>query len=691
MLLTSLPTLTRPLAITHVNVVPMDTERVLADYTVSIEDGRISAVAPAGQFGALADSTQLVDGRGLYLMPGLADMHVHLREAGQSALFLANGVTFVRNMWGFPLHLSMQRTVERREWVGPRMLTTSPIVDGLNADGQPHWPGCTWLTDPAHAADLVRGYAERGYQQLKVYQFLMPDVHRALAAAAREFGLPVTGHCPDGMTFEQAIAQGQVCFEHLTGLGAGHLRNGQALPQIRRLASQATFEMQRETRRLLAEEIDFDALRRLAGQMAEQQIWNCPTSTVWRFLSQEPAQATRDPNLRYMTEDALGEWQRRLGVGASPERIQRRKQLMELQRIGDEARFRALKLLLDEGAPLLLGTDAPNPSVVPGFSIHQELENLVNAGFSPFQALRCGTSEAARFVGESDAWGTVAPGKRADLALLANNPLNDVHAASRPMAVFVNGFYLSRQQLDALLEQRASLVSATPEPVPLSSPPAGASVGRRGVLRASIDGRINSFITYRCSQLLDRGWLLEERRTMTWEPGREARRQVWLGTDFKLDRLEDAYVTLVGEARYVVQWADDRSTYELTSVALDGTEVQRTIGDRRLPLAWGLGVVALPHLVTECAEDTTVRVLAASFEPGAAGDFAPVDMRVTPVDDEAGARAWLVRVHGAAASERIYRFDADGHFLELRETFSGRSRRVVPHDQDVPKPRMRSV
>jgi Amidohydrolase family len=137
---------------------------------------------------------------------------------------------------------------------------------------------------------------------------------------------------------------------------------------------------------------------------------------------------------------------------------------MELQRAGNEGRFRALKLLLDKGAPLLLGTDAPNPFVIPGFAIHEELANLVRAGLSPFQALRCGTSEAARFMCEADEWGTIAAGRRADLLLLSANPLDRVEAVARPEAVLVNGFYLSRDQLDELLEERAVTVAATIAP-----------------------------------------------------------------------------------------------------------------------------------------------------------------------------------------------------------------------------------
>ncbi len=134
----------------------------------------------------------------------------------------------------------------------------------------------------------------------------------------------VTGHCPDGMTYEQAIADGQTCFEHLTGLSTGHLKNGMELPQIRRMGSQATFELRLQAQQLFANQLDFDAVRRLASDLAERQIWNCPTSTVWIRPSQTPDEAMRDSNLRYMHEHTVGDWRQCVGAGAGPEQARRR-------------------------------------------------------------------------------------------------------------------------------------------------------------------------------------------------------------------------------------------------------------------------------------------------------------------------------------------------------------------------------
>ncbi|MBV9328100.1 MAG: amidohydrolase family protein [Chloroflexi bacterium] len=665
--------MTTSIAITHVNVVAMDTERVLEDQTVLVDEGRIVALGPANDFGTAIEAADVVDGRGKFLMPGLADMHVHFWDPGQAAMFVANGVTLVRNMTGSPLHMAMQRKLARRELMGPHIVTSTPLIDGLNADGRPAWPGSTVVIDPSQAASVVQGFAQAGYQQLKVYQLLTFEVHQALASAGVQHGMRVTGHCPDGMTFEQAIAHGQTCFEHLTNIGNGHYVAGREPAQIRRLGSTATFEQLVEAQQLMAEHVDFDAMRRLAASMAELQVWNCPTSTVWIKPAQGVDEAMRDPHLRYMHPQTVGEWQKRAGAGASPERARRRAELMELQDRGNTVRFRIAKLLLDEGAPLLLGTDTPNPFVVPGFSIHEELANLVNAGFSPFQALRCGTSEAARFLNASDDWGTISPGKRADLLLLSANPLRDVRAVAAPEAVLVNGFVLRQDALDRLLEERAAAVAAPLRPLDLPPPPSRARVVRSGTFQNSIGGEVNGYFTQRCAQVEDGSWLIEERRAIGM--GQEATRRMWLAADFTVERIEDRYPSAIGEVRYDVVWDPQRSTYALRHEALDGNVRELTTGNRRLPPAWGTGLIALPRLLTNVKAESRVPVLNAAFQSRGPEDFVAEQMQVTPSPSGDEGRAWQVHLGGYV---RTYRFAENGEFLEMSETLNGLPRRVVP-------------
>jgi hypothetical protein len=230
--LKSLVPASQPVAITHVTVVPMDSERVLAEQTVVIEDGRIRTVGPAAQVSV--DRMQVVDGSHKFLMPGLADMHVHYQGPADAPMFLANGVTLVRNMWGFPMHLAIREKVRRREFPGPHLVTTSPLIDGLDDEGQQLWPGSPVLTDPQQASQLVHAYAERGYQQIKAYSLLTLDAVRALSRAAADAGLRVTGHCPDGATLEEAIEAGMTCFEHCVGLANGHLKDGMELQAVHR-------------------------------------------------------------------------------------------------------------------------------------------------------------------------------------------------------------------------------------------------------------------------------------------------------------------------------------------------------------------------------------------------------------------------------------------------------------------------
>lgn len=455
------PRVRGPLAITQVSVVTMESRRILEDQTVVVEDGVIRALAPS----ATHDVTgmQVIDGSGKYLTPGLADMHTHITDAGVLRLYLANGVTQVRNMDGLPFHLALARMVERGTLAGPRLVTVSPLIDGFGTQGLTARPRSLVLMDPAQAEPMAQRLVKRGYREMKAYQWLTLDALGALGRAAAHAGVRMAGHCPDGITFEQAMAAGMSCFEHLTGIAAGHLRGGRQFPSLRDTASRLG---NRQAVEMVAHHLDFDAIRRLAHAMAAGEVWNCPTLVVWQKQNQDLGVALADPDLRYEHPGAVREWERglrrRYAALPCPE-----QEWLALARGRDEALAKVVTILHEEGAPLLLGTDAPNPFVIHGCSIHQELANLVQAGLSPYEALRCGTLEAARFLGESAASGTVAVGKRADLLLLRANPLLDVGAVRELEAVFVNGYHLTRADLDGLLVRHLASLAA-PAPIHLT-------------------------------------------------------------------------------------------------------------------------------------------------------------------------------------------------------------------------------
>ena len=435
--------LTRPLALVDVNVLTMKGDELLPHQTIIIDSGNITSIAPKEQIAV--DGMEIVDLAGRYAIPGLADMHVHTWDPGELGLFLANGVTVVRNMWGSGLHRALDEEVRRGERPGPRILTTSPLIDGLNEEGRTLWPHSDYLSDDlGKAKRLVDRYADQGYDQIKAYSLLTRDQLKALGEACRERGVRLVGHCPNPLTFEEAIDIGMNCFEHLTNVFYGHLEGGRELDH--RLWWDP--EGMKSLMRMLAAHADMEALRRLSGKMAEAGAWNCVTTTVW----QGPIDGVEAFNDRRMDFVPFGEqqwWQTR--ALADPE-------LKDLHRVDVEQRLQVLSYLREEGAPVLVGTDTPNPFVVQGFAVHDELSNFVDAGFTPTEALRTATYEAARYAGEEDEWGAIAEGMRGDIVVLDSDPRQSLAVLRQPFALATNGYFFNRDDLDALLEERAKAV-----------------------------------------------------------------------------------------------------------------------------------------------------------------------------------------------------------------------------------------
>lgn len=579
------------LAITHVAVATMESRQTLPDQTVVIENGIIRALGPS----AALDVTgmQIIDGSGKYVMPGLADMHTHITDGSQFGVYLANGVTQVRNMEGLPFHLALARMVERDALPGPRIFTVSPLIDGMGVQALTARPRSLVLTDPAQAEPMVQRLVKRGYREMKAYQWLTLDALQALGRAAARAGVRMAGHCPEGITFEQAITAGMGCFEHLTGIAAGHLRQGREFPSMR---GQSARQGTRAALELIAHDLDFDAIRRLAHAMAGQDIWNCPTLVVWQKQNQNPSEALADPDLRYEHPAAVRSFERHLRTRFAalpcPE-----QEWLALARGRDEALAKVVAILHEEGAPLLMGTDAPNPFVVHGRSIHQELANLVRAGLSTYEALRCATVEAARFLGESASSGSVAHGKRADLLLLRANPLEDVRAVQELETVFVNGYYLTRADLDGLLEQHLGWLTA-PAPVvqlpELDEAEHPESV-RQGTLTESFSEMRVGLARYRHSRLPDGGWQVEELSARSGPRGPLRRIvRLFLGPNWTVRRADIEAETFAGRESIEIIHTSD-GVYRARVKAADGHTSDSTVASAPLLPSERLAFSVLPH------------------------------------------------------------------------------------------------
>lgn len=426
-------------AFVGVNVVPMTPGAgVIPDQTVLVREGRIVRIGPTAEVRVHPGALR-IDGAGRYLMPGLADMHVHLEHFQDSrllALFLANGITTVRNMDGRPYILAWRDSIARGSLLGPTIHTAGPILDG----DPPVRDDNTVVRSAEEARAAVREQVAAGYDFIKVYTGLSPEAYRAVLRAAGEAGVPVAGHVPRRVSVQEALAGGQRAIEHL--FEYGDLVEAEDSPVRDRWHWSKLY---------LAMPVDPARVEPAARRIAASGVWTVPT-VVQADRALVPPDSLRSwlahPGIAYLPPEAPGFWEERARETAG--RMDAEDWTMAAR--GRQNRLRLLGALHRAGAKLLVGTDTPNPFVIPGYSLHEELENFMAAGLSPGEALALATREAARFLGELDEWGTLEAGKRADLLLLDGNPLDDIRAVRAPSGVMVRGTWLPAERLREMLQ-----------------------------------------------------------------------------------------------------------------------------------------------------------------------------------------------------------------------------------------------
>jgi imidazolonepropionase-like amidohydrolase len=384
-------------AFTNVNVVPMTSETVLANQTVIVQNGKIAAVGGAN-VKVPAGATR-IDGRGKYLMPGLAEMHGHI--PGQNVqfaervafLYVAAGVTSVRGMQGHPNQFALRRRVHAGELIGPRMWLSSPPLAGSTAG------------DPATAETAVRNYKNAGYDLLKIHENLSREVYDKIVATAREVNIPFGGHVPNNVGVLAAIDAKQTTIDHLDNY-------------VDEIES----------------ELDIGSL---VDRTVKAGVANVPTMPLWEVILgvHDPATMMNRAELAYMPKPMVEQWRNQVANIRAQSNVEKAAREIDL-------RNKLLKGLSDAGAVLLLGSDAPQLFSVPGFSIQREMETWAAAGISPFRILQAGTTAVAAHMNDSANSGTIAAGKRADLILLEANPLIDVKNVARKAGVMYDGRWL---------------------------------------------------------------------------------------------------------------------------------------------------------------------------------------------------------------------------------------------------------
>ncbi len=422
---------------------------------------RIAWVGPAAELPHRAGA-RIVDGRGRYLIPGLWDMHAHGIDYEKlwPPLFLANGVTGIREMQGYDENRATRDKIVRGELLGPRVVLASSILDGpVSLLGPP----ITQVATPEEGRAAVRTAVEQGSDFVKVYFYLPKDVFLAIADECRRVGLPFAGHWPYRLRQVEAARAGQRTFEHLFGLFiATSRRRDEFLARLDATpfdphAKRDFFNLARDLDRQAAQTYHPATAERHFAQLKALDNWVSPTFTVNRVMSSPTETYAHDPRLKYVSQDIVDYWADRLPMftPATAEQIAQQNAYFEAQLRLVGAAHRA-------GLGVLGGTDCLNPYVFPGFSLHDELGYLVQAGLSPRQALQAVTRDAARFLGKSATAGTITPGKVADVVLLDANPLTDIRAVRRIDTVVTAGRVLDRARLTRML---ADAETAAKQPV----------------------------------------------------------------------------------------------------------------------------------------------------------------------------------------------------------------------------------
>ncbi|SMC64040.1 Imidazolonepropionase [Kibdelosporangium aridum] len=421
--------------------------------------GRHGIAPPAG--------VRVVDLRGKYVLPGLWDMHTHTMDLEQLLLplYIANGVTSVREMWGTAYVRQVHQRIASGQVLGPRMVVASNVVDGPHSMLVNLWgkvsPEQVRTKDEAKAA--VRKAKRDGADFVKVYSHLDDDTLSAIADEARRLRLPIAGHVPDKLSVVRGSDLGMRTQEHLYAL---YVDVSSARDEIRTIIQNTPvdpndpfgyFFAMRALERQAIKSYDPGRAAEVFAALARNRTALTPTLVVLKLFT-FPPELVRKPEL----EKYVPKWvvEQRWALQSVPPDQQ------EANRAFYEASVRLVRDAAEAGVTMVAGTDGGflAPYILAGFCLHDELELMVRIGFSPMQAIQSATRDAARTVGLGHVSGTVSPGKFADLLVVDGNPLADIRNTQRIHAVVANGRLIDRAERERMLAKVEEDAKRIPPP-----------------------------------------------------------------------------------------------------------------------------------------------------------------------------------------------------------------------------------
>ena len=418
------------IAFTGVSVIPMDREEVLQNQTVIVENGRISYVG--GPRSAPAGAT-VVDARGKVLMPGIAEFHAHVPSGAGAvnahralSLYALAGVTTARGMLGAPLHLALRDSIRNGQVFGPRLLTSGPSFNNNS------------VTSPSVAIAMVTDQKSAGYDLLKIHPGVPRVAFDSLAATANRLRIPFAGHVPLEIGLDVALTSRYSTIDHLDGFIEAMYSGSQPLtPQVNGFFGLG-----------IVRQLDQSRFQSIVDRVKASGVAMVPTQILMDNYTNDLTgeQLTSTVEFKYWLPQQVTQWRNLKDtlLARPPASREQRQEFTTLRR-------KFIKTLYDSGVPFLLGSDAPQYWNVPGYSAHRELGALVAAGLTPYQALRTGTVNVAKFLGEEGRSGVVREGARADLILVDGNPLQDITNTLRISGVVVNGRWIGTDERARLL------------------------------------------------------------------------------------------------------------------------------------------------------------------------------------------------------------------------------------------------
>jgi imidazolonepropionase-like amidohydrolase len=417
----------KEIVITSVNVITMESDQVEANQTVIVRNGKITAIGKNLKYGKDA---LVINGKGKYLMPGLAEMHAHVPPVDDLEpmkdvlkLFAFNGITTIRGMLGHPRHLELRSKIQSGEILGPRFYTSGPSFNGNSVK----------TVDDGIA--LVRKQKEMGYDFLKLHPGLTKETFAAISKTAQEVGIPYGGHVSYGVGVWMAAEARYATIDHLDGMVEA------LVPDIANITEQQNglFGM------FSAEKADESRIPNVLQALKDNRVWVVPTQALaerWFAPAATPELMNSAPEMQYMDAKTRENWMNaKKNLVANPlYKADKINQFIALRR-------KLIQECQKNGVGILLGSDGPQIFNVPGFSVHHELRYLVLSGLTPYQALLTGTVNVSTFYNAPDR-GTIKPGNVADLVLLNGNPLQDINNTTAIEGVMLNGQWLSKKYID---------------------------------------------------------------------------------------------------------------------------------------------------------------------------------------------------------------------------------------------------